>query len=39
MLFDQTHMMSVTDLDVETPWIDREYSLEKEFTTLIRVNL
>ena len=40
-LFNLTHMMSMTDLvavGVETPRIDRGYSLEKEFIELICIN-
>ena len=40
-LSDPTHMMSMTDpmaIDVETPRIDSECSLEKEFTELICMN-
>ena len=40
-LSDPTHMMSMTDpvaISVETLKIDSEYSLEKEFTELIRMN-
>ena len=36
-----THMMSMADpvaIGVETPKIDSGYSLEKEFTELIRMN-
>ena len=36
-----THMMSMADpvaIGVETPRIDNGYSLEKEFTELIRMN-
>ena len=39
-LYDLTHMMSMVDLvaiGVETPRIDSEYSLEKEFTELIHI--
>ena len=41
MLSDLTHMMSMADLvviDGETPKIDNECSLEKEFIELIRTN-
>ena len=40
-LSDLTHMMSMADpvaIGVETPMIDNGYSLEKEFTELIRMN-
>ena len=40
-LSDPTHMMSMADhvaIDVETLRIDSGYSLEKEFTELIRKN-
>ena len=40
-LSDLTHMMSMADpvaIGVETPRIDSECSLEKEFTELIRTN-
>ena len=40
-LFNPYHMMSMTDpiaINVETLRIDSEYSLEKEFTELIRMN-
>ena len=41
VLSDLTHMMSMVDpvaIGVETPRIDRGYSLEKEFIELIRMN-
>ena len=40
-LSDPTHVMGIADLvviGVETPRIDSGYSLEKEFTELIRMN-
>ena len=40
-LFNPTHMMSMADpiaIGVETLRIDSGYSLEKEFTELIRMN-
>ena len=40
-LSELTHMMSTVDpvvIGVETPRIDSGYSLEKEFTELIRMN-
>ena len=40
-LSDMTHMMSMDDpvaIGVETPRMDGGYSLEKEFTELIRIN-
>ena len=42
ILFDSTHMMSISDsvdISVETTRIDSGCSLEKEFTELIRKNL
>ena len=41
VLFDPTHMMSMTDfvnIDVETLRIDNGYSLEKDFSELIYMN-
>ena len=42
ILYDLTHMMSIVDpvaIGVETQRIDSGYSLEKEFTELIHMNL
>ena len=41
VLFDPTHIMSMVDpvaINVETPKIDSECSLEKEFNKLLRMN-
>ena len=41
LLSNSTHTMSMTNLvtiSVETPRIDNEYSIEKDFTQLIHIN-